>query len=667
MILALVASGGAAAQASLEPEAIEAVSANVFEVVALKPSEESIRYAERLPFELLPFLERNDEYIPLGTAFAIQDKRFVSAAHVFTLERATLWDRLYLRRPGGKAYPIDTIWSYSGDRDFVVFSVEGWDGAAGGLALSTRPVLNQRVYAVGNALGQGVVIRDGILTSMTPESEDGAWEWLRFSAAASLGNSGGPLVDAAGRVIGVVTAKSEAENLNYALPCSEALSFATGTGELIKRYKYRLPNVEADHIERFTFRTGLPKPLPELRSEMVAFLDGVVRKGIDSLLSENGDKVFPRGDGSRRLLDTITYSAFPMFAAEKADGTWQMLKPEKTSAYRVGGDGTLELGELWGDTFALLSKPRDTTVASLFENPRALLDLILEGYAMTRSVGTKKVRITSYGTPSVVQRFADSWGRKWLLASWDIPFANKTEVMLATPTPSGAAVVLRLCPYGDRNSFLADFRAMTEFFAVSYRANLRNWGEYLARDALTPAFLSDFSVRLAAGERVSLKSRRMAFEYDSDMLAAKEDTVLSVIPAFCREEKVVWDTAQIFIEDPSRPGSYISILKMFRPTAASPDPARQAWEAAVRGKFPFNLTKISHEGASRIFGVLNPGRGGSADPRFVYSVAIATDGEATEGDLRARMYRARGALVLSAYELEASALPLDPSEAKERR
>jgi serine protease Do len=79
------------------------------------------------------------------------------------------------------------------------------------------------VLAVGNAFGEGVVIRDGLYTSATDEDQDGRWKWIRFSAAASPGNSGGPLLDGDGKVIGIVIGKSPNENLNYSLPIARVL------------------------------------------------------------------------------------------------------------------------------------------------------------------------------------------------------------------------------------------------------------------------------------------------------------------------------------------------------------------------------------------------------------------------------------------------------------
>ncbi|HEY8287755.1 MAG TPA: serine protease, partial [Acetobacteraceae bacterium] len=89
----------------------------------------------------------------------------------------------------------------------MVFSLAS-PPAEDALTPDTRPPLNQVVYSVGNALGTGIVIRDGLYTSDTPEQQDGSWKWMRFSAAASPGNSGGPLLDASGKLIGVVLMKS---------------------------------------------------------------------------------------------------------------------------------------------------------------------------------------------------------------------------------------------------------------------------------------------------------------------------------------------------------------------------------------------------------------------------------------------------------------------------
>src|SRR5688572_15958981 len=176
------------------------------EVVARKPVQDSAIYEKALPLELLPYAYRSDEYLPVGTAFAIGTNRFVSAAHVLDGFIGSNFALTGLRDSTGRVYEIDQILKYSMPQDFVVFSLKDAPNIKP-LEAERRPAVGQAVYAVGNALGQGVVVRDGLYTSDTPEE----WKWVRFSAAASPGSSGGPLLDAKGRVIGVVRGASPNE------------------------------------------------------------------------------------------------------------------------------------------------------------------------------------------------------------------------------------------------------------------------------------------------------------------------------------------------------------------------------------------------------------------------------------------------------------------------
>jgi S1-C subfamily serine protease len=141
--------------------------------------------------------------------------RFVSAARVISAGHGSQYGPLCLRNAAGTTYRIDKIIKYSNSEDYVVFSVLAAPVVVP-LETRSRPPLNTPVFAVGNALGEGVVVRDGLYTSDTPEELEGRWQWLRFSAAASPGNSGGPLIDRNGKVVGVVVRKSPNENLNFA-------------------------------------------------------------------------------------------------------------------------------------------------------------------------------------------------------------------------------------------------------------------------------------------------------------------------------------------------------------------------------------------------------------------------------------------------------------------
>lgn len=89
----------------------------------------------------------------------------------------------------------------------------------------------QQVIAIGNALGQfqntitsGIISGTGraiTATSSDYSSSENLTDLIQTDAAINAGNSGGPLVNAAGQVIGINTAtSSEADGIGFAIPIS---------------------------------------------------------------------------------------------------------------------------------------------------------------------------------------------------------------------------------------------------------------------------------------------------------------------------------------------------------------------------------------------------------------------------------------------------------------
>ncbi len=124
------------------------------------------------------------------------------------------------------------------------------DLAAATLGDSKTIGVGQQVMAIGNALGQyqntvtvGVV--SGLGRSVTASDEYGyntetLTDMIQTDAAINSGNSGGPLVNAAGEVIGINTATSStAENMGFAIPISSVkgmLTQLTETGSAERVY-----------------------------------------------------------------------------------------------------------------------------------------------------------------------------------------------------------------------------------------------------------------------------------------------------------------------------------------------------------------------------------------------------------------------------------------------
>lgn len=116
--------------------------------------------------------------------------------------------------------------------DVAFLKIKDVDGlTAATLGDSKTLNVGQQVMAIGNALGQyqntvtvGVV--SGLGRSITASDGSGyntetLSDMIQTDAAINSGNSGGPLVNAAGEVIGINTATStSAENMGFAIPIS---------------------------------------------------------------------------------------------------------------------------------------------------------------------------------------------------------------------------------------------------------------------------------------------------------------------------------------------------------------------------------------------------------------------------------------------------------------
>ena len=84
----------------------------------------------------------------------------------------------------------------------------------------------QKVYLIGNSLGSGICITSGIISDATRKMPGLSYPYIMTDAAANPGNSGGPLLNERGEVIGVLVAGIDsAEGMNFAIPIDVVKEF----------------------------------------------------------------------------------------------------------------------------------------------------------------------------------------------------------------------------------------------------------------------------------------------------------------------------------------------------------------------------------------------------------------------------------------------------------
>jgi S1-C subfamily serine protease len=98
------------------------------------------------------------------------------------------------------------------------------------------PVPGEWVMAVGQPFGLGHTVTVGVISGLRRDHADlgrpdglrpdGIWSFIQTDASINIGNSGGPLVDAAGAVVGITTAvRNDGQGVAFAIPAPMAHRF----------------------------------------------------------------------------------------------------------------------------------------------------------------------------------------------------------------------------------------------------------------------------------------------------------------------------------------------------------------------------------------------------------------------------------------------------------
>lgn len=235
--------------------------------------------------------------------------------------------------------------------DVAFVKIDGVSGLpAVTLGDSKTMSVGQQVIAIGNALGQfqntvteGIV--SGLNRSITASDSSGysyerLTDLIQTDAAINSGNSGGPLVNAAGQVVGLNVATSSANDIGFAIPISSVkgmlkkvlnegkaerayigINYVTVTPDVAKEYKLPVKAggyVHADGNTASPVISGSPADKAGVKPEDIVMAINGVEVGkagsISALVGEYavGDVIqlhIKRGDSELNL--NVTLEAYP--------------------------------------------------------------------------------------------------------------------------------------------------------------------------------------------------------------------------------------------------------------------------------------------------------------------------------------------------------------------
>jgi len=171
--------------------------------------------------------------------------------------------RVRVTLPDQSTWPA-TVVGASPERDLAVIRVTAPSGRLPPLLVgeSNNLQVGQKVFAIGNPFGLDQTLTTGILSGLGRQipSQNGVMEDLiQTDAAINPGNSGGPLLDSAGRLIGVNTAiyspSGASAGVGFAIPVDTVQRIVP---QLINDGRVLHPDIGARYVpDQITQRLGL--------------------------------------------------------------------------------------------------------------------------------------------------------------------------------------------------------------------------------------------------------------------------------------------------------------------------------------------------------------------------------------------------------------------------
>jgi serine protease Do len=604
-----------------------------FEVVVGKPDTDPLSYEKPLPLDLLPFAERTGKYRPVGTAFAVGHGRFVTAAHVIAVGCGSQFGPIAIRDESGKIYLLDKILKYSEAEDYAVFTVNDAPRVTA-LDAHDRPALNDPVFAVGNAYGEGIVIRDGLYTSDTPEEREGRWKWLRFSAAASPGNSGGPLVDRRGRVIGVVLRKSPNENLNVAVAIDQVLKGSEEWATFEGRFPYRFPMMRASDATETTERFSLPKPIAEFYSAALTATKDALVKAQTQYQTQHGARMFPHGADSQPLLHSLYTAAFPRAIEERSDGVWGVSEP-KPQRSQLDQNGYVETAPFPGATLVRLRMPDDVKWADLYANSKLFMDLVLKGMPVRRSVGSDSVRVTSLNKATTDTTFSDAYGRTWQVRTWLEPDNDSVVISIALPTPQGYVALVAQRPTAVQAIMLDDLRSLTGFVYLSFAGTLKQWQDYMSASMERPNVLRSLEIHWDYGKEFRYRSKRFNLVVPDALRKIEPESLLVLaFTYFAAGDTTVWDVGGVYLEEAQQKGKWIYVIRHQHPSPGLPEGFAERWHTIETRAHPYTGAAYSTNGGTRIDSIETFKDVNVSSSSIVYSITATAEGTQDQASMK---------------------------------
>ena len=206
---------------------------------------------------------------------AVSGSGFVVTADGYILTNYHVVEYAYERKSpvtvmfkDGSAYDAAIV-GVDAENDLAVLKIDASNLTPVSIGDSSSIQVGDTVYAIGNPLGElDFSMTTGSVSaldrSIVTDSTQPAINMFQFDAAVNSGNSGGPVYNTNGQVVGVVTAKSGVngtEGLGFAIPINNAVEIANEliTKGYVSGKAYMGVNIDTRYTSVYAEYYGIPE------------------------------------------------------------------------------------------------------------------------------------------------------------------------------------------------------------------------------------------------------------------------------------------------------------------------------------------------------------------------------------------------------------------------
>ena len=208
--------------------------------------------------------------------------------------------------------------------------------------------LGDTIFTVGSPMGKEYIgtVTKGIISgkdrmvgvSHSGNTYDYYMKVLQIDAAVNPGNSGGPLCNVNGEVIGIISLKivqDEVEGMGFAIPIEDALDYAgkIEKGETIQRPYVGISMVDAtETYALWQYRITLPENV----NDGVVIIEVVKDSPAEKAKLQKGDVITKLNDKSISSLAEFRYELYKYEVGDKINITYIRNNKETTTSITLG-------------------------------------------------------------------------------------------------------------------------------------------------------------------------------------------------------------------------------------------------------------------------------------------------------------------------------------------